>query len=72
VAQFDSRADLAAEARRSSFTIQRVRDAAHLNWRYVACPELDYHIVLAEAGEALLGYIVIRCVEQFGLSGGFI
>ena len=52
--------------------IMVVRDKAYLTWRYVEKPGNDYVILIAERGQDLLGYIVLRCMEQFGLQIGFV
>jgi hypothetical protein len=45
-----------------------VRDKEYLNWRYVDVPDVDYTIYLAEEGEEICGYIVLRCVNEEGLA----
>ena len=72
VTQFDGRADSLMEARKGMYVVQRVRDCAYLNWRYVKCPDWQYRIVIAEDKADLLGYVVLRCMTQFGMSGGMI
>lgn len=52
--------------------IMMVRDRAFLTWRYVEKPANDYVILIAEKKEDLLGYIVLRCMEEFGLQISFI
>ncbi len=70
--RFDDRADGLMEARKDVRPIQQARTAAYLNWRYTACPDWIYRITIAEAGDDLLGYLVLRCMSQFGLKGGMI
>jgi predicted N-acetyltransferase YhbS len=71
---FDSRFDsLWNEASRDPKTrIVMVRDKAYLTWRYVEKPGRDYVIFTAEKEHDLLGYTVLRCMEDFGLQIGFI
>ena len=72
VTQFDARVDTLIEARKSRYVLHRVRDCEYLNWRYARCPDWQYRIVVAEDEPHLLGYVVLRCMKQFGLSGGMI
>jgi GNAT superfamily N-acetyltransferase len=43
-----------------SYQAGRIRDAAHLNWKYMKHPYLEYRGVLLEKDEAALGYMVWR------------
>jgi GNAT superfamily N-acetyltransferase len=72
VNRFDARADALMESRREQHGIQQVRDSSYLNWRYAMCPDWTYRIVVAETRRELLGYLVLRSVEWFGLWGGVI
>ena len=48
------------------------RDRCYLTWRYVEKPANNYVILIAEKENDLLGYIVLKCREDFGLQIGFI
>ena len=48
------------------------RTAAHLNWRFVDCPQLRYErFEVARAGK-LVGYLVLRRCEEFELRTGIL
>lgn len=70
--RFDSRADALIEARSKAHEVIVKRDAAYLNWRYIDSPYWKYHVIAAETDSELLGYVVVRCLEAFGLTGGMI
>jgi len=71
-ASFDDRFDsLWAEASRD-WSVAVVRDREYLTWRYVEKPGGDYTILVAERGEELLGYVVLKCVPRFGLEIGLL
>ena len=69
---FDAMVNGLRAASRSDETIHVVHDQDFLNWRYARSPEWKYHILVAEEHNRMLGYIVIRFVELFGLRGGMI
>jgi hypothetical protein len=48
------------------------RDRAYLDWRYVKRPDADYTIYISEKGDQLVGYIVLRSIEDNKLKTGFI
>lgn len=48
------------------------RDAAYLNWKYVACPHRRYDAFEVRRGEALAGFAVIRDEDYHGLRLGWI
>ena len=56
----------------NDYEIITVRNKEYLNWRYVDVPDVDYTIYLAEKGEEIYGYIVLRCVEQGETTFGYI
>lgn len=65
ITRFDPRFDalwLAAGVRMGS-----VRNAAHLNWRYVEHPVYAYRIFAWVAGERVLGYVVVTEREVFDI-----
>ena len=41
-----------------------VRDSAWLNWRYVAAPAFEYHVLLAARAGVTVGYVVYRLSTQ--------
>ena len=49
-----------------------VRDKEYLNWRYVDIPDVEYTIYLAEEGEEIFGYVVLKCVKEEGLASGYV
>ena len=69
---FDARVNVLRAASRSDETIQIAHDQDFLNWRYASSPEWKYHIFVAEENNRMLGYIVMRFVEFYGLRGGMI
>ena len=69
VSRFDSRAESAW--RRAVRGKQLVRDAEHLNWRYVDTPR-EYRCFAACRGSALVGFAVVGHVVKHGVSVGFV
>jgi hypothetical protein len=51
-----------------------VRSLAYLSWRYEQCPTRNYTILGVSAGneETIVGFVVLRSVELFGLRCGII
>jgi hypothetical protein len=67
--RFDGRFDdLAATLIREP--IATVRDAAFLNWRYVACPTVEYRRYAARRGDAVCGFVVLHTREVDGAVRG--
>lgn len=58
VERFDSRVDDLFAAVAPSLPIALVRDARYLDWRYVDTPTRKHHILIAERGTELDGYVV--------------
>lgn len=56
----------------SRFNISVVRDSEFLNWRYVDRPGYHYEIFSAYEDEKLVGYVVNRIDEIFGVNLGII
>jgi len=54
------------------FTIAAVRDADHLNWRYLERPNSPYRVFSVSQADGWKGYIVIRMIEKWGLRLGTI
>ena len=62
VPSFDDRVNELWAKVSDSHQIIRVRSKQYLDWRYGA-PDVEYTIYLAEKGEVVLGYIVLRCAQ---------
>jgi hypothetical protein len=69
---FDERADDLWDQVYDPAKIALVRNADYLNWRYFQNPSRDYRVISFTKDADLLGYVVLRCMEQFGLRGGMI
>lgn len=72
IASFDERFDRLWKEAREGYTLSAVRDAAYLNWRYVAKPGERYVIFVAEQDQSLLGYIVGKMIEENGGRAGLL
>jgi len=72
ISSFDPRFDSLWDGASRGHKIMVIRDKAYLTWRYVEKPGNAYVILIAEKEENLLGYIVLKCMEEFGLQIGFI
>lgn len=72
VTSFDDRADELWRRASSAFGISLVRDQRYLNWRYVEKPGDSYTILILERAGDVLGYVVLKSVERFGLRIGFV
>jgi hypothetical protein len=59
VTTFDSRVDSLWQKASAQFRLSVVRNSEYLNWRYANKPN-GYTILVAEAGNELLGFIVLR------------
>jgi RimJ/RimL family protein N-acetyltransferase len=46
------------------YEIMVVRNREYLNWRYVAVPDIDYSIYIAEKGGEICGYLVLRFMQR--------
>ncbi|HEY49169.1 MAG TPA: GNAT family N-acetyltransferase [Dehalococcoidia bacterium] len=66
VASFDDRVNGLWSRVSDSHQIMAVRNKPYLNWRYGA-PGIDNTIYVAEQGEDIVGYIVLRCEQQNGM-----
>jgi len=60
ILRFDANTDAAWEKLVPGYEITRVRDAAYLNWKYLAHPWLPYRGLLATKGPDPTGYLVWR------------
>lgn len=54
------------------YPIAVVRDSSYLNWRYFDNPDRYYRTLVAVQSGDIVSYIILRCMEQFGLRGGMI
>jgi hypothetical protein len=72
IKEIDERFDFLWEQASSLHKIMMVRDRAYLKWRYIEKSDADYIIYVSEDRDKLLGYIVLRNVEDKGLQIGWI
>jgi len=72
IERFDARMDGFWEQVAARRRIAAVRDSTYLNWRYFDNPGRRYWAVVAERDGEILGYVILRCMEQFELRGGVI
>lgn len=72
ITSFDDRINDLWKKISNDYEIIVVRDKEYLNWRYVNIPDMNYTIYLAEEGEEICGYVVLRCVKEEGLASGYI
>lgn len=66
-ARFDERFDRLFERAAPRLRIVGVRDARFLNWRYAECPLYESHLITAENGDELSGYLVFTVEDGVGL-----
>ena len=68
---FDERVDVLCEKAAGGHNISIIRNRNYLNWRYVDRPtNSNYTIYLAERGNEVLGYIVLKLLERAGVKIG--
>jgi GNAT superfamily N-acetyltransferase len=72
VKEIDDRFDNLWQQASPHHRIILVRDKAYLDWRYAKKPDADYIIYVSEQGNRLLGYIVLRDIEDKDLKIGWI
>ncbi len=72
VKEIDDRFDILWEKGSSLHRIMMVRDKAFLDWRYIKKPDAEYTIYISEQSNQLLGYVVLRIIEDNGLKTGWI
>lgn len=63
VSSLDERIDEFWQKASADFRILVVRDKKYLNWRYLNNPDGGYVIYLAESGDSILGFIVLKVVD---------
>jgi len=72
LASFDQRFDAFWDQVAEEYEVIIRRDSQHLNWRYVHRPSIEYAIYVAEKGEGIQGFIVVRTRQMFGMNLGMI
>jgi len=72
VSSFDERMDEFWSIVSSQYQIIVVRDKDYLNWRYVAIPDTNYVIHIAEIAGEIYGYIVLRNMRDRETKAGII
>jgi hypothetical protein len=72
VSSFGAEYDVLWERARASYAMCVRRDAAYLNWKYVAVPHRGYDLLEARRGETLVGYAVARQEDYRGTRLGWI
>lgn len=70
VSSFDERINEFWTKVSSQFQIMVVRNKDYLNWRYVAIPDVNYLIYIAEKTGQIYGYLVLRCLQQDDVKAG--
>ena len=64
VSRFDERINHLWTRVSNQHNIMVVRNKDYLNWRYIAVPDVDYLVCLAEKAGEILGYIILRCIQR--------
>jgi GNAT superfamily N-acetyltransferase len=72
VNQFDASFDQFWGQVQDKYPVMAVRDSAFLAWRFAQFPSRRYHILVARAGDQMLGYTVIRCATVRGIKTGLV
>jgi hypothetical protein len=72
VAKFDQRVDSFWERISRNYPVIIVRNQSYLNWRFVRRPDAKYTLLAATRGDNLVGYIVLRVIEKFGIQCGYL
>jgi len=72
VERFDKRFDAFWREIRDDYPVMVVRDAAHLNWRYVDTPGIVYERLCIEHGDRIRGYAVLGLRQRNGRLRGHI
>jgi GNAT superfamily N-acetyltransferase len=60
IEEFDSSLDPGWMQMAESYKISRVRDAAYLNWKYAAHPNIEYKIIIARRKGKKTGFVIWR------------
>jgi GNAT superfamily N-acetyltransferase len=61
---FDDRFDALWAKVKETFPISVWKDSRYLNWRYVSCPDTRYTVLAAEEDHDLVGFIVVKLLEE--------
>jgi len=69
---FDDRIDVFWKRISPFYGICLVRNKEYLNWKYLERPHLRFDAFLVEAGERVLGYVVLSTTVEGGLKKGLI
>ncbi len=64
VREFDARFTDLWQRVAPKFTFAVRRDAAYLQWKYIALPHIRYHIIALDRGSTIDGYAVFRHVDE--------
>jgi hypothetical protein len=64
IRSFDERFTALWERVASKFTFAVRRDAAYLQWKYVALPHIRYEVIALDRGGEIAGYAVFRHVDE--------
>lgn len=72
VHEFDERFDRLWHKLKGLFPIATIRDSKYLNWRYCNHPLYKYKTFIAEKGDVVYGFIILKCVEDKDLKRGYI
>ena len=70
--EFDDRFDGLWQRVRREYPVMVVRDRRYLDWRFVQRPDARYRILTATRGSDVVGYLVMRVVEQDGARRGYL
>jgi hypothetical protein len=62
--QFDERFDALWTRVQDKYAIMAVRNRAYLAWRFASVSDRMYRILIALAGDELVGYVVLRCTDE--------
>jgi hypothetical protein len=69
---FDDRFDRFWQRVRRDYPVMVVRDQRYLQWRFALRPDAQYRTLVATRGTEVLGYLVVRTVEQDGARMGYV
>jgi GNAT superfamily N-acetyltransferase len=72
VSRFDDRVDELWSQASHTYAISVIRDREYLNWRYVENPTEHYDLFQVERDGDLVGYVVLKEEDRFGLRLGFV
>jgi hypothetical protein len=72
VNQFDTRFDVFWNQIKDKYPVIAIRDSAFLAWRFDRFSRRKYQILLANAGNHMLGYSILQCTTIKGIKTGLI